>query len=134
MFLGATATPSDFECARENKMGLLQPRGPLDKRRNDVVPNRFDSPSIYEDLPDLRGSASSKARSGPEVLPGCQATNKSQVAPVSARISPLKGDDILAQGFNPDLYTQVDLSEPRSGLTEQPRPRRPELCSLTASR
>src|SRR5262249_25944596 len=43
--------------------------------------DRFDSPSIYEDLPDLRVSAYSKARSGPEVLPRCQATNKSQVAP-----------------------------------------------------
>ena len=42
------------------------------------------SEAIYEDLPDLRVSASSKARSGPEVLPRCQATNKSQVAPVSA--------------------------------------------------
>jgi hypothetical protein len=41
-------------------------------------------PSIYEDTADLKVNASSKARSGPEVLPRCQATNKSQVAPVSA--------------------------------------------------
>jgi hypothetical protein len=26
---------------------------------------------------------------------------------------------------SPELYIQVDLSEPRSGLTEQPRPGRP---------
>ena len=39
---------------------------------------------IYEDLPDLGVSASRKVRRGPEVLPRCQATNKSQVASVSA--------------------------------------------------
>jgi pimeloyl-ACP methyl ester carboxylesterase len=57
------------------------------KRAIDVALKSYKQPAtlrIYKDLPDLIVSASSKARSGPEVLPRCQATNKSQVAPVSA--------------------------------------------------
>jgi hypothetical protein len=38
------------------------------------------------------------------------------------------------RGQNSAQVFQVDLSEPRSGFTEQPRPRRPGLWSLTASR
>jgi hypothetical protein len=41
---------------------------------------------------------------------------------------------ILAQGFSPRLYTQVDLSEPRSRFNRTAQAFRPGLWSLTASR